>query len=287
MEVELRQRHPAHLRLRDEPGLRARLCEHVVRVAEAPELGRARAVGAVRLALQDQDVQRVERHVADLAELGAGDPLVLPAEVLAHERGEVVDAAPEELARHARGLVARAGEQADGLGAADLVEHVVERAGGEVGEERLLPALLDAGEGELHGRDVRHHLEVLGADLVGEVAGGAVEQRVAAGDDGGARLPDGAAQLLDHDRQVGADDDALGAQLRQQPQGRLGAEDELGAQEQVAPAGGQAGEPVRADADDWDLAGHACLEQRAEDRRQRTDTGDREQHRNWLLPSAL
>ena len=52
-----------------------------------------------------------------------------------------------------------AGEQPDLVGRADAFEHVLQRVVGQVGQERLFPALLHPGEGQLHAADVRHDLE--------------------------------------------------------------------------------------------------------------------------------
>ena len=55
----------------------------------------------------------------------------------------------------------------------------VERVLREVGEVGLFPGLLHAGERELHAADVRHDDEAFLAELLADVTGEAVEQRVA------------------------------------------------------------------------------------------------------------
>ena len=52
--------------------------------------------------------------------------------------------------------------------------------------------------------------------------------------------------------QVAAEDAPLRPQLRHEGEDRLGAEQHVGVGQQLAGAGGQAGQPVRADADDVD-----------------------------------
>ena len=254
MQVELRQRDGAHLRLRDQPALRPRLGEHVVRVAEAAQLrARARHVRPVRLALQDQHVERVELHLADVGQLALGDAFVRAAEVLADVGAEVVDAAREQFARDASRRVRLAGEQADRLGGANLVEHVFERAGREVGQVGFFPGLLDAGEGELHAADVRHDLEAVLAELVAEVAGDAVEERVAAGDDRDAASCRGwraaSSTAAGRSAPIGT---RSAASSGKQPQRRIGAEDHLRGAEEFTRADREPGRAVGADANDRD-----------------------------------
>ena len=98
--------------------------------------------------------------------------------------------------------------------------------------------------------DVRQDLERLLAEAIAQVAGHAVEQRIAAGHDDHALPAEQGAQLGDGFLQVGAQRPALGGHIGQQRQHRLGAEDDLGRQEQVAGASGQARQAVAADAND-------------------------------------
>ena len=260
LQVELAQGQRPHLGLRDEAGLRLALGEHVVRVAEAHQpLGRARGVRPVGLALQDHHVQRVERHGLDFAQFAARQPLVLAAEVLADVGLEVVEAADEQLAGDSRRVVGVAGEQADGFGNADAVQHVVERARGQVGEVGFFPRLFHAGEGQLHGGDVRQDLEVVLAEPVAQEAGDAVEQRVAGGDDDDALAAEVGPQLLGEFPEVRADADALALGLGQQPQRGLRPDDHLGGSHQLPGPHGQPGEAVRAKANDVNLVRHNIL----------------------------
>src|SRR5262249_8076540 len=152
-----------------------------------------------------------------------------------------------------RRVVLLAGKESDRLGRAYAVEHVVEPAAAEVGEVRLLPRFLDAGEGELHAADVGDDFEAVLAELVAEGAGGAVKERFAGGDEAHASLAEVGPQRLDDLVQVGAEADALGPQVGEEAQGTLGAEHEVGGGEQFARAGGESGGAVAANAKDVDL----------------------------------
>ena len=248
------QRHRPHFGLRDETALGTRLRKQVVGVAESAKLrGSPRPVRSIGFALQDDDVERVEFHVADVAEFPRGDALVLAAQVLADVGGEIVDAAGEELASDAGGMRRFRREQTDGLGRSHLVEHVLERPRRQVGEVRFLPGLLDAREGQLHAADVREHLEVLGADPIAQVAGRAVEERVADRDDGDTLHPPTCAQPFDGAGEVAADSDPLRGQLGQEFQRGIRPEHHFGGRQQLTGADGESGGPVGPNAHHGDL----------------------------------
>ena len=61
----------------------------------------------------------------------------------------------------------------------------------QIGQIRFFPAFLDAGEGELHAADVRQHLEMFFAQPIAQIAGDAVKQRIAAGDNDDSLRPAG------------------------------------------------------------------------------------------------
>ena len=175
------------------------------------------------------------------------------AQVLADVGPEVVDAAGEQLAGHRRRVFLLAGEQADRLGDADAVEHALQRVRRQVGEVGFLPAFLDAGEGELHAADVRQHLEAILAEPVAQVAGDAVEERIAAGDDDHALAAEVGFEHAHRILEFRPDGEFLRLDVGHSCQALLGAEDQLGGAEQIAGACGEPGHAVAADADHVNL----------------------------------
>ena len=115
-----------------------------------------------------------------VGELGLGDPLVGRAQVLADVGPEVVDPTLQKLPRQPRRRAIVAGEQPDLLGGPDPVDDRLDRPARQAGQIRVLPALLDPGERQLHAADVRHDLEEIFAQAIAEVAGDPVEERIAA-----------------------------------------------------------------------------------------------------------
>ena len=253
LDRQLRQGDGAHLRLRDQSALGPALREHVVGIAEVPKsCRRRRTIRPARLALEDDDVERGELHVLNVAQLALRDALVRAAEVLADVHAEIIEAAREQLASDLRRSFLLAGEQADRLGGADAVEDAVQRMRLQIGEIGFFPGFLDPREGELHAADVRQHLEMLLAQSIAQIASDAVKQRIAAGDDRQAFAANQRGQRGDGFLQVGADRTALGLEFRQQSQGLLGAEDDIGGHQQIAGAAGESGQAIAADADDVD-----------------------------------
>ena len=145
-------------------------------------------------------------------------------------------------------------EQADLGRGAGLFDDQLQRLRGEVGQVGVVPAFLHAGEGELHAADVRRDLEAVLAQPVAQVAGRAVEQRIAGGqhDD---PLAAGGFDLADDRVQVAADFDLFGLAGGRRGQRLLGADQHLGLLDELAGGGGQPFQAVVADADDLDLAG--------------------------------
>ena len=94
----------------------------------------------------------------------------------------------------------------------------------QVRQIRIFPRFLDAGKRQLHATDVRQHLERFLAQSVAQVAGHAVEQRVAAGHDGNAPVAGHGAELGGGFVEVGAQRTALGLQLGQKCQDAVRAE---------------------------------------------------------------
>ena len=129
--------------------------------------------------LQDHHVQRRELHILKVAQFPLRHALIAAAEVLADVGPEIVQPAGQQLSRHLGRPFRLAGEQADRLGRADTIQHRVQRMGLQIGQVGFVPGFLDAGEGHLHTADVRQHLEAVLAELFAQVAGHAVEERVA------------------------------------------------------------------------------------------------------------
>ena len=142
LHVQLGQGDRPHLGLRDQPALGPALGEDVVGVAEAREAASAAAAASGRPGLRFRIITLSGSNSmpCDLGQLALRDALVGAAEVLADVGAEVVEAAGEQLAGDAGRVVRLAGEQADRLGDADAVEHVVERLRRQVGQVRFLPA---------------------------------------------------------------------------------------------------------------------------------------------------
>ena len=175
-QIELRQSNRPHFGLSDQAGLGPTLREEIISIAETPQLGpNALTIGSIRFATQNHHVERIEAHILDFVQLAAGDPLIPATEVLADVTAKIVDTASEQFPGNAVGCVGIAGEQPDGLGDADFVDDVLQSPRGEIGEVGFLPGFLDAGEGQLHGTDVRHHFKMIAADLVAEITGRAVK----------------------------------------------------------------------------------------------------------------
>ncbi len=57
----------------------------------------------------------------------------------------------------------------------------LQRVRGQIREVCVFPAFLHAGERQLHAADVRHNFKAVFAELVAQIAGDAVEQRIAGG----------------------------------------------------------------------------------------------------------
>ena len=77
LDGQLSQGDGAHLDLGDQTTLGPALGEDVVGIAEAPPAARGgRLIGTARFPLQDQDIQRRELHVQEIAQLALGDALV-------------------------------------------------------------------------------------------------------------------------------------------------------------------------------------------------------------------
>src|SRR5262249_60514910 len=104
-----------------------------------------------------------------------------------------------------------------------------------------------------HRPDVRNTPEAVLAKPIAEIAGHAVEQRIAAGDDDHALLAEIAFEGLDGLLKIRTDAGALGLQLRQEAKRLIGAEDEIGSREQFSRARGDASQSVATDADDVDF----------------------------------
>ncbi len=227
-QVHLGQGHRADLGRRQQPALRLGLEKQLVGVAEqATPDHLAGPVGHLGLADQNHHVQRAELLLGNLGQLAAGHPLVRRPQVLTHIGREIVDLAIQEEACHLRRRVGLAGEQANLLRPPDLLENRFRPVRGQVGQERFFPAFLDPGEGQLHGAYVGHDLEAVFAQLVPQVAGDPIEERVPDGQhhDSPAR---GGLDPLDRFGQIGADIQALGRQPGHQGQRMVLANEQLG-----------------------------------------------------------
>src|SRR5439155_20246030 len=124
LNVELRQRERAHLRLGDQAALRPALAEDIVRVAKAAQPTRtARQVRASRFALQDHDVQRRKLHRLDFGQLALRHALVGSADIFAYIGAKVIQTLSEQSPRDYRRAVLLRGEKADGLGRANAIEN--------------------------------------------------------------------------------------------------------------------------------------------------------------------
>ena len=187
-----------------------RLQKLFVGIAEQPPADhRRRPVGHVRLADEDQHVERRELLLGDFGQLAVRDALVGRAEVFADVGREIVDLAVEQGLGDGAGRRGFGREQADLGRRAGLFDDELQRLRGQVRQVRVVPAFLHAGEGELHAADVRRDLEAVLAQPVAQVAGRAVEQRIAGGQDDDA-LAAGRFDLADDRVQVAADFELLG-----------------------------------------------------------------------------
>ncbi len=179
--------------------------------------------------------------------------LVGPAEVLAHEGPEIIDAAGQQFARDRRRIVCFAGEQADGFRAANLVEHVIERPAADVGEVGFFPRFLYAGESQLHAADMRHHVEMFRPNLVTEVTGHAIEERITRRHHDHLPLAEAGTDGFDDFLNVGADPVALRLQIRQQTEHVVGPKHKVGLGQELPRARGQASRAIAADTEDRDF----------------------------------
>ena len=176
------------------------------------------------------------------------DSLVLPTQVLADIRAKIIDAANEQLASDPSRMVRLARKQADRFGTADAIEHVVERAGREVGEVRFLPRFLHAGEGKLHAADVRQDFKALLAEPVAQITGNAIKERVAGRDHDDALLAEIRSQDLGNLAEVRANANSLRIDLRKQAKRRIGTDKHFGVRNEVPGPAGKPGQPIAADA---------------------------------------
>src|SRR5207249_2716979 len=99
-----------------------------------------------------------------------------------------------------------------------------------------------------HTGDVGPNLEAVGAELVAQVTGDTVEERIAAGDDDHALLAQVRFERLHDVRQVSADRQTLGAEFWHERKRGLGAEKKFRRLQQFARPAREAGEAVAADA---------------------------------------
>ncbi len=218
--------------------------------------------GRFGLADQDQDVERVELQAGEVGQLALGHPLVGRAEVLADVRLEVVDPPVEQLAEDPRRRVVVAREQADLLGRPDPVDDRLERPAGEAGQVGVLPALLHPGEGELHAADVRDDLELVLAQPVAEVAGDAVEERVAAADEDRVAAARASRTCRSAEGISASSGDLPGRDPFEEPERRRRPEDHVGLLDDPPGRLGQAGQTVVADPHDHQLAGRFAHDDR-------------------------
>ena len=162
------------------PCLGLRLQERFVGIAEQPMADhRRRPIGHVRLADQDHHVERRELLLRDFRQLAVRDALVGRAEILADVGGEIVDLAIEQRLGHCAGRRRVGGEHAHLGRRADLFDDQLQRLRRQVRQVGVFPAFLHAGKRQLHAADVRHDLEAVLAQPVAQVAGHAIEQRIA------------------------------------------------------------------------------------------------------------
>lgn len=217
----------------------------------------ARRVGRAGPADEDHHVERAEGLGCDVGQTALGHTLVGRAEVFADVGLKVVDALVKKRAGHGRWRPLLAGEQPHRLAAADLVDDPLDRLAGEIGEEGLLPGFLHPGEGELHAADMRHHLEPILPEAAADIAGSAVEQWIARGQDDEFLRPcglDPVAELLE----VGRRFQPSRQGRRQQSGARLRAEKQVGRLEHPPGLRGHSLDAVIPDADDVHPAlGHA------------------------------
>ncbi len=245
-----------HFRRRQQALLRLRLQKRLVRVAKQPPADRlAGPVGRVRVANQDEHVERIEFLGSDLPQRAAGDTFVASAKVLADVGCEVIDVpideGPRDIGRAA--LVGR--KQTHLLGRANFFENGLERVLGQVAEIGVFPSLHHAGEGELHAADVRHDDEAILSKPLTDVAGQAVEHWVAVDEQHRPFVP----RLLQRRyqlTQVAGDRVPLGLGRRQHRERPLGAKEHFSVSDRLANRGRNGFEAVVADANDVDVGGH-------------------------------
>jgi hypothetical protein len=159
-------------------------------------------------------VEGGDGNPGELPDVGGDDPLVGHAEIFAEIGGVAIAAAFDELGGDHRRRMDLVGEDGRLVVGDDPVDRSFQAAPLSRDEDRVVPRLLELGEGVLDRADVGDEFEGFGGKVAQQVAADAEEERIARGEDH--RLAAAPLQVAHQLGRIAADIDLLTGEFREQ-----------------------------------------------------------------------